>query len=689
MGLELAGKTLGGYRVGDVLESGPAGVLYAAEHSGSGDKVALKVYASDLARDKSLAARVVADVQRAVAVTHPNLAPVREVGTAEFKGKRHLFVAMERLPGESLKSLLNKQKGQPLPVSRALHIGSEIAAALEAIHRGNQVHRQLNAAAVFVAPGDGDRDEERVVVLDLGAAAIPAGDDKKAKAGGKVQDDLRSLAQLLYSMLGGGDSATDNSQAVLPLRLRNHAVPARIDAVLRSVLSDVLGGGDKAARYDSAAAFIAALLGSGETQPSYGRWSEDGRTPPPARKSGGTLLWAGIVAVAGGLALGYFLFPSDTSTPGKGPANGQPTIPVVDRANPNPSSSAASDAGVDAAPAVRAPGPGNWPTRTGGTIPDVRPADEWPAKPSPLPSPVAAPGAAATAGTAATPGAPAAVPQAKPTATPGGTPAANPPPGGTAPVGVTAPKALPTAPATVPAAPGTAGGTVPPPASAAKPAAPTTPNVAAPGAAPVVNKPAIPSPATGGAAAPLAKPAATSGTTTANPTTPAAKPAIPAMNPVGTTPAGKPAVAPAGSALINPAAKPTATAPAGTAVPGAASTATANKPVAGSAPGSAVAPAAKAPATGAPATPAAPTARPATAPTAAPGTVAAKPAAAGSTSPPAPGVSSGVPRSPSAPAAPAGAVPAAKNPEPRPSSPGSSAPAAKPAASPSGAHGPQ
>ena len=84
MGLELAGKTFGGYRVGDVLDSGPQGVLYAAEHTASGDKVALKIYAADLARDKSLAARVVADAAR-VAVTHPNLAVVREVGTAEYK----------------------------------------------------------------------------------------------------------------------------------------------------------------------------------------------------------------------------------------------------------------------------------------------------------------------------------------------------------------------------------------------------------------------------------------------------------------------------------------------------------------------------------------------------------------------------------------------------------------------------
>ncbi|PSM30808.1 protein kinase, partial [Haliangium sp. UPWRP_2] len=551
MGLELAGKTFGGYRVGDVLDSGPQGVLYAAEHSASGDKVALKIYAADLARDKSLAARVVADVQRAVAVTHPNLAVVREVGTAEYKGKRHLFVAMERLPGESLKSLLSKQKGQPLALTRALHLGSEIAAALEAIHRSNQVHRLLQPGAVFVAPGDGDRDEERVVLLDLGGSAVPAGDDKKAKSGGKVQDDLRALALLLSAMLEGGEGSFDSSQAVLPLRLRNPAVPARIDAVLRSVLNDSLGSGDKAARYDSAAALVAALLGTGETQPSYASWSADGRTRPPARKSGGTLLWAGIVAVAGGLALGYFLFPSDTPPNGPGPQTGPARPPIVDRSNNNPPPSTAVDAGSDAAVAIQSPGPGHWPARPGSAIPPVRPADEWP----PLPTP------AATTGPVPTP--------AKPVP-PVGTPAAGAPtgptglPAGTGPNVLTAPKS----PAVPSATPTPAPAGVPPAAGAAKPGvAPGSPTASAnPAAKPTAAPAAAPTagvPAAGGAKPTAAPGASVPGATNPGGAQPAAKPIspTPASGPSAGAGNAKPAASPAVSTTAGTMAKPTPTAP--------------------------------------------------------------------------------------------------------------------------------
>lgn len=668
MGLELAGKTFGGYRVGDVLDSGPQGVLYAAEHSGSGDKVALKVYAADLARDKSLATRVVADVQRAVAVTHPNLAVVREVATAEFKGKRHLFVAMERLPGESLKSLLSKQKGQPLALPRALHLGSEIAAALEAIHRNNQIHRQLHPGAVFVASSDGESNEDRVVILDLGAAAVPTGDDKKAKPGGKVQDDLRALAQLLYGMLGGGDSGSDISQAVLPLRLQNPAVPARVDAVLRSVLCDVLGSGDKAPRYDSAAAFYAALLGSGETQPSFVSWSEDGKTLPPPRKSGGTLIWAGIVAVAGGLALGYFLFPSDTQPGGSGTPVNPTRPPVVDRAGGSPRPAFTSDAGVDAATAVRAPGPGSWPLRPGGVIPQVRAADEWPTAT-----------AAAASGSTGTPATPAAKPTA-PTANPTG-----PAPSVPGPSNVTAP----TPPAATVAPPAAAMGSVTPSATTAKPPAAPGGAMPGPGVAPSPSKPAA-APLSGPPAGPAAKPVAPAGSTgvtpSGAPSVPAAKPAAPAANPAASTatPASKaPAVA-APPATPAPAAKPgpmvgASPTPAGSAVPAAG-----NKPAAPVPPQGVSATSAKVPGPVPVPTPA--SARPATAPAAAMGVSPAKPAAGPGSPTPAAGNTAVPSRSPSAPAAPAGAVPAAKNPEPRPSTPGASAPAAKPAASPGGAN---
>ena len=107
MSRDLSGKTLGGYRFGEVLARGAQSTVYAANQGESDRPVAVKVFLSELPKDKAAASRLVSDVQKVTATTHKNLVPVIEVGSLEWKGKRHLFIAMERLHGESLKSRLD------------------------------------------------------------------------------------------------------------------------------------------------------------------------------------------------------------------------------------------------------------------------------------------------------------------------------------------------------------------------------------------------------------------------------------------------------------------------------------------------------------------------------------------------------------------------------------------------------
>jgi hypothetical protein len=465
----LTGKTFGGYRIGETLgSSSGASTVYAAEATTGGDKVALRVFAVDLSKDKNLSSRLVADVQKACAVSHPNLVPVREIGTADFKGKRHLYIAMERLEGESLKSRL-AQKGassQPLALPRALHIASEVGAALQAIHRANGTHRQVNLGSVFIKRG-GEPDQEKICLLDLGCALVPSdsGGDKGGKAGkgGKIQDDIRSLAHLVQEMLGG--VATDG-QAVLPLRLRNPKVPARLDAVLRSTLGDTLGAPDRSSRFDSIGGLVAALLGTGEIQPTYMAWSEDGRTAPRPRATvnSGLLLTAGAIAVIIGILVVGWIYAQDTPAPAAAdlaavqPAPTPAPAPSETKSGPAPAPSAAADAGA----AAGVGRPGAWPPRT-GVIPPLR--DGEPATPAPAAAPpagsatppaVRAPAPAPATGASAPPAAGAAPPVVRaPAPAPAGGAGAGPPSAPAAPK--TPPAAKPPAPPQGPGAPAPAG----------------------------------------------------------------------------------------------------------------------------------------------------------------------------------------------------------------------------------------
>lgn len=403
MSRDLTGKAVGGYRLGEVLGRGAHGSVYAAEHSASGRKVAVKVFAADLSRDKNAAARLVVEVQKATAVKHPLLVPVLDVGTVEHKGKRHLYIAMERLEGESLRARLQKDD-RPLPLHLALQIACDVGAALNAIHREGKSHRALDAGAVFLLAG-GEADEEIARVLDLGTARVlgaERGDkeDEKGEEAGQ-QEDLRALALLLKQMLAGKEAAADAGPG--PLRLRNREVPVHVDVAIRRALDP---DQSQSRSYPSVAAFVADVLHVGPLLPSLGVWSEGGVLPPPPRVRGGINVGWVVLALAGVGGVGWWLYHREASGP----------LPVADLSPP--AQVAAADLGAErrdlsvavavaaapdlgAAPDLAAPAAApeaphkKRPKRTGPPIPPLR-APDGSAGVAPAPA-AAAPAAPAAA----------------------------------------------------------------------------------------------------------------------------------------------------------------------------------------------------------------------------------------------------------------------------------------------------
>lgn len=405
MSRELSGKVAGAFRLGDALAKGSASTVYAAEQTDTGRAAAVRVFSVDLSRDKAAAAKLVSEVTRATAIKHPGLVPVLDVGTIEHKGKKYLYIAMERLHGESLKARLAAQAGRALPLHVALQTASEVGGALQAIHRAEQVHQRVASGSVFLAaPTDEERRndpdaEDRVVLLDLGTAqvlALAASEAGKpvAQRPPRPQDDVRGLALLVQEMLGGAETSPTGDHALLPLRARNRKVPARVDAVLRTALGEAAFAETNRERIDSVAALCAALLGAPDATPTLGAWSADGRAVMPRPRTGTSWLWAGGLALVGGLGVGYWLHQSEPALP----------VATADLAPPPVVTPAASDLaapGPDlAAPAApAAKEPGALDKRKSSLIPPVREADALPgAKP------------AATTVTTVTTGAPAAAP---------------------------------------------------------------------------------------------------------------------------------------------------------------------------------------------------------------------------------------------------------------------------------------
>lgn len=366
MSRDLSGKTISGYRFGDVLAKGAQSTVYAAHQGDSDRAVAVKVFLSELPKDKAAASRIVADVERGARITHKNLVPVIEVGSLEWKGKRHLFIAMERLHGESLKARLQSQPGHALPLHVALQIASAVGGALQALHAADLVHRGLNPGAVFLSPpSDEERQadleaEDHIYLLDAGASALFEGLSANGNGNGKKgkpADDIRGLAALVTEMLGGApQTAAQGSEALLPLRFRNRKIPARVDAVLRQVLSSKLGT-DKQDPYPSVATFVAALLGDATNVPTMAAWSSDGRAVVQPTRSRSGLLWAAILSIVGGASfgVGYWLYqdPNPTTPVAQTPVISVPppaaAVPDMAAAAPAPSSNSANPSAGPAA----------------------------------------------------------------------------------------------------------------------------------------------------------------------------------------------------------------------------------------------------------------------------------------------------------------------------------------------------
>lgn len=217
---ELAPGSLvrGKYRIVRKIGQGGMGVVYLAEDTLLGVKVALKFLAGDLGKDPRFIKRFRTEARAAYQLRHPNIAEVTNLDQAEDGS---LFIAMEYVEGPSLRSLLD-QHPNGLDIPRALEITRGIASGLAAAHAQGTIHRDIKPENILItrAP-DGT---ERAKVLDFGIAAVAESVTRMTRTQGFIltyayaapeqwqempadqmdgRTDLYALGCVLYEMLTG------------------------------------------------------------------------------------------------------------------------------------------------------------------------------------------------------------------------------------------------------------------------------------------------------------------------------------------------------------------------------------------------------------------------------------------------------------------------------------------------------
>ena len=153
------GGELAGYRLERLLGRGGMGVVYLAEDTRLGRKVALKLLAPELAEDDRFRERFLRESQLAASIDHSNVIPIYEAGEADGL----LFIAMRYVEGTDLKKLL-AEEGK-LDPARAIALASQIADALDTAHEHGLVHRDVKPGNVLIAR---QRGREHCYLADFG-----------------------------------------------------------------------------------------------------------------------------------------------------------------------------------------------------------------------------------------------------------------------------------------------------------------------------------------------------------------------------------------------------------------------------------------------------------------------------------------------------------------------------------------
>ena len=357
----MIGQQVLSYRILRQLGAGGMGVVYEAEDTRLGRRVALKFLPVSLGESADAAARFEREARMLSSLNHPNICTIHDIGTMSEAGHDRRFIVMELLEGESLRGRI---RGHAMPVDLAVDVASQIADALDAAHAKGIIHRDIKPANIFitkrgqaklldfgVAKPGGDagpaHEETRAMVEQLTVPGTTVGSINymsPEQARGQDIDgrsDLFSLGLVLHEMVTGQQAFAGPTSAVVydailnrqpaPASQLNADAPVELDRIIARTLEK-----DPKLRYQTAGDLVSELrrlrrdtdarrVLSGSAPVATATDVRRVDTPAPAAVASGTATiaptrsrarwaWVGVPAVLVLGVAGFWLW-SSTRTP--------------------------------------------------------------------------------------------------------------------------------------------------------------------------------------------------------------------------------------------------------------------------------------------------------------------------------------------------------------------------------------
>lgn len=225
------GKVYGGrYRLVKRIATGGMGEVWQAQDEIILRQVAIKILKQQYLGDPDFLERFRTEAKHAAMINNDGIANVYDYGEDEGSA----YLVMELVPGESLSSILEREK--TLPEQQVISIIAQTALALDAAHREGLVHRDIKPGNLLITP-DGS-----VKITDFGIARVAnqASLTQTGQVMGTVQylapeqatgkpasasGDIYSLGIVAYEALSGRRPFKGENQMAIAMAQINETPP--------------------------------------------------------------------------------------------------------------------------------------------------------------------------------------------------------------------------------------------------------------------------------------------------------------------------------------------------------------------------------------------------------------------------------------------------------------------------------
>ncbi|MFM8927612.1 MAG: serine/threonine-protein kinase [Rhodoluna sp.] len=243
------GMVFGGrYRLIKRIATGGMGEVWQAQDEVILRQVAIKILKQQYLGDPDFLERFRTEAKHAAMINHDGIANVYDYGEDEGSA----YLVMELVPGESLSSILEREK--TLPEQQVISIIAQTALALDAAHREGLVHRDIKPGNLLITPDGG------VKITDFGIARVAnqASLTQTGQVMGTVQylapeqatgkpasaaGDIYSLGIVAYEALAGRRPFKGETQMAIAMAQINETpppLPEELDQRLVKLILDCM-----------------------------------------------------------------------------------------------------------------------------------------------------------------------------------------------------------------------------------------------------------------------------------------------------------------------------------------------------------------------------------------------------------------------------------------------------------------